>query len=244
MRDARVQRRHDELARDRVGLQHAEVGDDELGAPAAQAVALPVAGTVEEADRGPEVASLHERTGGLAHDDHHHPGGSGDLRGAAGAGKPRPGRSVRPDDGGVDVAEAVELGAAKEADVDPAGLQPVAEDLGHAHHGVGGLRQLPVTDGEGQPRRLRADAPAFVHEHGRRVVQVAGEVGRGRREADAHEADAATAGCQRAQCTRRVHDHDVVGAGAVRHGPTRPGRANVGSRRRRRWRGRARRSRP
>ena len=50
---------------------------------------------------------------------------------------PAPGRRVVgwlvvADDRRVDVAEAVELRRAEEADVDAPGLQPVGEDLGHA----------------------------------------------------------------------------------------------------------------
>ena len=69
---------------------------------------------------------------------------------------PAPGRrvvgmAVVADDRRVDVAEPVELGAAEEADVDAPGLQPVGEDLGHAHDGVGGLGQLAVADRQRQP---------------------------------------------------------------------------------------------
>ena len=82
------------------------------------------------------------------HDDHL-AARRGDLRGAAGAGQPHAsGGGSRADHRGVDVAEPVELGGAEEADVDAAGLQPVVEDLRHADHGVGGLGQLAVPDGQ------------------------------------------------------------------------------------------------
>ena len=53
----------------------------------------------------------------------------------------------------VEVAEAVDLGGAQEADVDPAALQPVAEDLGDRDDRVGGLGQLAVADRERQVAR-------------------------------------------------------------------------------------------
>ena len=74
----------------------------------------------------------------------------GDLRRAAGAGQPHPRRVVVADHGGVDVAEAVDLRGTEEPDVDPARLQPVGEDLGHRHDGVGGLGQLAVADRQRQ----------------------------------------------------------------------------------------------
>ncbi len=55
---------------------------------------------------------------------------------------PEPGRRVCgarvvADDRRVDVAEAVDLGGAEEADVDASALEVVAEEVGHRHHGEG-----------------------------------------------------------------------------------------------------------
>ena len=54
------------------------------------------------------------------------------------------------DHGRVDAGEAVDLGGTEEADVDPPRLEPVVEDLDHAHDGVGGVCQDPVTDRQRQ----------------------------------------------------------------------------------------------
>ena len=86
---------------------------------------------------------------------------------------------------------AIELGGTEEPDVDPAGLQPVGEDLRHGDDRVGGLGQLAVADRQRQPRRLGADAARLVHEHAVGSVEPAGEVGGRARQADADEAAAA-----------------------------------------------------
>ena len=84
---------------------------------------------------------------------------------------PAPGRRtfgcvvVAADHGRVDVGEAVDLRRAEEADVDPAGLHPVVEDLRHGDDVVGGLAEDAVADRERQPRRLGADRAGLVDEH-------------------------------------------------------------------------------
>ncbi len=92
------------------------------------------------------------------------------------------------DDRGVDVAELVDLGGTEEADADPAGLQPVVEDLRHAHHRVRGLGEDPVTDGQRQPVRLGPDRARLVDEHQVRRVRGPGQVGRRAGQPDADEA--------------------------------------------------------
>jgi hypothetical protein len=52
-----------------------------------------------------------------------------DLARAARAGQPRPERGVVADDGRVDIAEAIDLRRAEEADVDQSALQVKAEQL-------------------------------------------------------------------------------------------------------------------
>jgi hypothetical protein len=46
------------------------------------------------------------------------------------------------DHGAVQVSEPVDLRGDEEADVDPSGLEPVREDLGHRDDRLGRLRQL------------------------------------------------------------------------------------------------------
>ena len=143
----------------RVGLEHAEVGDDQHRAAAAQAQPLAVAGAVAEADRGDEVDPLDEAcAGSAARPRSTSPAGGGDLRGAAGARQPDRRARVVADHRGVDVAEPVDLRRAEEADVDPARLEPVVEHLRHADDGVRGVGQLAVADRQRQPVRLGADA--------------------------------------------------------------------------------------
>ena len=130
---------------------------------------------------------------------------------------PAPGRRVFgcvvvADDRGVDVAEAVELRRAEEADVDAPGLQPVGEDLGHRHDGVGRVGEVAVADREGQPRRLRADAARLVDQRALGRVRAPGEVRGRRRQPDADEAHRVVA-----QLAGRVDDHEIVGAAALRH---------------------------
>ena len=57
---------------------------------------------------------------------------------------------VRADHGGVDVSVPVDLGRAEKADDDPAGLQPVGEDLGHGGtNRVDVSARSPVADRQG-----------------------------------------------------------------------------------------------
>ena len=89
-------------------------------------------GAAEVAGRGSEVDALDEAARALAHDHEDLARVDGDLAGATGAGQAGRRMVVVADDGGVDVAEAVDLGGAQEADVDEAALEVVAEELEHA----------------------------------------------------------------------------------------------------------------
>ena len=189
-----------------VGLEDAEVGDHAGRALAAQAELLAVARAGPVADRGDEVDLLDERAGALAHDHDHLPAGRGDLRRPAGAGQAHLRVVVvAADHGRVDVGVAVDLGGAEEADVDPAGLDPVVEHLGHADDRVGGLAEHAVADRERQPRRLGADRARLVDQHEVRRVRAAGEVRAGARQADADEArvDVASARARRRRSSSR-----------------------------------------
>ncbi|MND59681.1 hypothetical protein D3C80_508840 [compost metagenome] len=159
------------------------------------------------ADRGDEGQLVDEGAVGLLEDDQHFLGGTGDLRGAAGTRQAHFRVVVVTDHGGVDVAEAVHLGGAEEADVDAATLQPVAEDLAGGHHGVGGLGQLAVTDGQRQHGRLGADGAGFVDQHHVRGRGQARQVGSLGRQADADEADGAVL-----QAAGGRHGHHFIGA--------------------------------
>ncbi|MNR13761.1 hypothetical protein D3C85_1301870 [compost metagenome] len=159
-----------------------------------------------EADRGDEVELVDEAAMTLLEDDQHFLGAAGDFRGAAGAGQAHLRREVVADHGGVDVAELVDLRRAEEADVDAPALQPVAEDLAGGHHGVGGLGQFAVTDGQRQHGRLGADRARFVDQHHVRRGGQARQVGRLGRQADADEAHRAIL-----QAAGGGHGHHFIG---------------------------------
>ena len=179
--------------------------------------------------------------GPLANDDDHLAGRRRDLGSAARAGQSRGRVLVVADDRRVDVAEAVELRGAEEADVDASGLQPVGEDLGHRHDRVGGLGQLAVADRQRQPRRLRPDAARLVDQRALRRVRAAGEVRGGRRQPDADEAHAVVAAAAGAALT-------IIRSSALHCSDTTWLRARCrrcgSTPRSRRCRARARRSRP
>ena len=107
---------------------------------------LAMAGAIAVAQRGDEIELVDERALALRHDDEHLAAGGGDLRRAAAARQPHLRLVVGADDRGVEVGEAVDLGAAEEADGDAAALQPVAEHLHHRHGGERRLAQLAVAD--------------------------------------------------------------------------------------------------
>ena len=124
----------------------------------------------------------------MPHHDDHLPAGRRDLRGAPRPRQPDVGLVVLADHRGVDVAEAVDLGAGEEPHVDPAGLQPVVEDLGHADHRQRGVGEDAVADRQRQLLGPRVQRAGLVDQHEVRCVQAARQVGRGGREPDADEA--------------------------------------------------------
>ena len=96
---------------------------------------------------------------------------------------------VRPDDGRVDVAEAIDLGGAEEPDVDEPALEVVAEQLEHADDRGSAGDDRRVADREREAGRPGAEDARLVDElevgrHG-----PFGEVDRDVRQADADEAD-------------------------------------------------------
>ena len=117
---------------------------------------------------------------------------------AISAAPPLPGRrtlgaSVGADHGRVDVAEAVDLRAAQEADLDPAVLQQALEHVRHAADHERPGHQGRVADRDRQPLGLGADRAGLVDQQEPRRVggprQVAGQV----RQPDADEDDLAVA---------------------------------------------------
>src|SRR5208337_4957877 len=174
----RVQPGHGELERLRIGLEDTQVGDDLLGPGAGEPEPLAVPRARPVADRGDEVDAFDERAVALPDHDDHLTARGGDLRRAARTGQPHLGATVIPaDHGRVDVAELVDLGGTEEADVDAAGLQPVVEDLGDAHHRVRRLGQHAVTDRQRQLAGLGPDRARLVDQHQRRRVRGPRQVG-------------------------------------------------------------------
>ncbi|MCY1187428.1 hypothetical protein D9M73_284050 [compost metagenome] len=98
------------------------------------------------ANRGDEIQFVDEGTVGLLENDQYGFCRTCNLRSTASAWQTHFRIMVIADHGGVDVAEAVNLGSTQEAHIDATTLQPVAENLAGRHHGVGGFRQLTVTD--------------------------------------------------------------------------------------------------
>ena len=83
----------------------------------------------------------------------------GDLRRVAPNRAARLRGVVTADDRGVDVGELVDLGGTEGPDVDAVGLEPELEDLRDADHGVRGLGQDAVADGQRQPVRSAPIVP-------------------------------------------------------------------------------------
>ena len=99
----------------------------------------------------------------------------------------------------------------KKADIDPAGLQPVAEDLWHRHHRICRVGELTITDRERWLRGLRPDRAGFVDEHDIRRVHPPREIRSRARQADADEAHDAIG-----EFPRGDDGHDLV-SGRLAH---------------------------
>ena len=154
-----------QLAGVRVGVQKPEVGDDQARTAAGQPQPTAVGRSVAEAHRRPEVEPVDEAPPVVAHHDDHLAARGGDLRCASGSGQPDVRFVVVADHGGVEIGQPVDLGRSQEADVDPARLEPVVEDLGDRDDGIRGVRQLAVTDRQRKPGRLGPDGAGLVDEH-------------------------------------------------------------------------------
>src|SRR5271154_2335439 len=160
--DAGMESGKDKLVGGGIGNDDAEIGDDGGGPAAANAGMAIFAGAGEVARGSNEVELLDEGAFAVAEDDGDFLGGGGGFGGTARAGQPSAGSIVSAaDDGGVDVAELVDLRGAEEAHVDAAALQPVTENFGDGNDGVGGFGELAVADGKGQDVRFGADGAGF-----------------------------------------------------------------------------------
>src|SRR5207248_3112681 len=166
LRHAWMNAREHQLVRHRIRLEDAEIRNHRRRSTAAQAEAAPRVSALAVTHRRDEVKTLDEALGRLAGDDDHLSARRRDLRRPARARESNLRRRIRrADHRRVDVREAVELRDPEEADVDPAGLYPVVEDLDQAHDGIGRLGQNPVADREWEVAGLRADRPGLVDEY-------------------------------------------------------------------------------
>ena len=164
-------------------------------------------GSVElAADRGDEVHLAHEGALRVAQQNDHAAGRARDLRRAAGAGQAHLGRVVVADHRGVDVAEAVDLRGAEEADVDPPAADPVVEHLRHRDQVLRAGGEVVVADRQRQALRARPDGAGLVDEHAAGRVQAPGEVGGGVGRPDPDQHDLAVD-----QLARGADRHDLLG---------------------------------
>ena len=100
----------------------------------------------------------------------------GDLHRSARTGQADLRLIVISDDGGIDITEAVYLGAAHEANVDVAALQIQGEDIVHAAHRESTADQGRVTDRQRQAGGLGTDHACLIDHHQIRGVCTPGEV--------------------------------------------------------------------
>src|SRR5690349_8461718 len=112
-------------------IEDSFVGDHQLWSFARHAEPASRVATVKIAGTGTEVESLDEGAFLEPHDVEDALGVDGDLAGAAAAWQAHLGRSIVADDAGVQVAVAVDLRAAEQADLDTPALQIEAKQIGH-----------------------------------------------------------------------------------------------------------------
>nr|WP_228546367.1 hypothetical protein [Halegenticoccus tardaugens] len=155
--------------------------------PPTEAELLTTLAAVEVAGTRDEVHLLREAPLAVGRDNDGFAGVASNFAGASAAGKPHFRIIVVPDDRGIDVAVPVDLRAAEEADVNPAGLKIVAEPLSHRHDALGVRREYWVADGEGKLGRVRINGPRLVDHLEVRCVGPLGEVAGEVRDADADQ---------------------------------------------------------
>ncbi len=109
------------------------------------------------------------------------------------------------DDGGVQVAPAVDLGGTQHPDLDPSALEEVGEQVVHRHRRGCTRHESGVADAVRQARRSGADDARLVDELQVRRHGLAGEVGGGVGQADADED-----GPDPDQLRGRGRDHELV----------------------------------
>jgi hypothetical protein len=187
-RNPRMQGLQRHLARGLGEPVRAEVGDDRGGPAAEPATPGIMDGIPAVAGGRPEVELIDERALRLAHDHQDPPRVDRDLARAA-----RPGQTdlrvrIVADHRGVEVAEAVDLRAPEERDVDQTGLEVEGEQLVHRRDGGGARDQGRIPDRKRQTLRSRTVGPRLVDElqlgRDRALSQVANDV----RQSDPDEA--------------------------------------------------------
>src|SRR5690242_8540503 len=160
-----MQAAEDQFAGRRIGRESTKVGYYRSGTAAGHPQFLAALTTVQVPGRGDEVEFRYEGALALAQHDQHLARAARDLRRAAGAWQSHLRRAVVANHSGVEIAEAIDLGGSKKADVDTASLQPIGENLRDRNDGVRGLGQLSVADRKRQYRRFRAYRARLVNQH-------------------------------------------------------------------------------
>src|SRR5260370_571367 len=125
--------RHNEFLRVRGWPQQAEVGHGERWAERVNTEALAVVSPGAVPKGGDEIHPIDEGTACLAHDDIGLAAEAGALRRTSPAWQPNFRGFVAADDAGVDVAKAIDLLAAEQADRASTSLQPVLEHFRDRH---------------------------------------------------------------------------------------------------------------
>ena len=184
-----MDRDHRHLFGLRIGLEHAEIGDEPRRALGLHAEPRAMVAALAVAERGDEIELVDEAALALRHDDENLAAGSGDLRRAAAARQPHLRLVVGADHRRVEIGVLVDLRAAEKADGDAPALQPVAEHFRHRHRGQRGLAQFAVADRERQHRRLGRERAGFVDQRDVGRVRQPRDIGGRRRHADADKAD-------------------------------------------------------
>src|ERR671910_1461152 len=141
-----------------------EVGHDVRRPRARPPTGPVVVGVPAVAGGRPEMELLDERARRLPHDHEDLPRVDRDLACTAGAGEPYLRTLVGADHRRVQVAEAVDLRAAEERDVDQPGLQVEREELEHRGHGGGNRGERRIADRQRQPPGPRPEHAGLVDE--------------------------------------------------------------------------------
>src|SRR5580704_5575494 len=127
-----------------MGPQDPKVGDHRARSGAGRTVRAARARTSEVTARSAKLQPRHEAARALFHDDQYLARVRHDLRRTAAAGQAHRGVRIVADHGAVEVAEAIDLRCAQEADIDAAALQVMGKNLRKRYHAGSRFRKLPV----------------------------------------------------------------------------------------------------